>query len=300
MTEATQTHCGMFAIVGRPNVGKSTLLNHLVGQKLSITSRKPQTTRYNLLGVLTEGRHQLIFVDTPGIHKPPNKALNRVMNRSAISSFEGVNAVLWLLDKLQWTAEDELVLEHLEQISAPVILLVNKVDQLADQAVLLPHVEKISQRRELSAVFPLSALRGFNMAELKQWLLRHCPAGEHLFSEDQVTDRSLRFISAEIVREKLVRQLGDELPHETAVEIESWDESGRMVEIHALILVERAGQKRIVIGDGGDRIKQIGREARLDIERLLDQRVVLKLWVKVKRGWSDDDRALRSLGLGGL
>jgi len=300
MTDDTSTHCGMFAIVGRPNVGKSTLLNHLVGQKLSITSRKPQTTRYNLLGVLTEGAYQLVFVDTPGIHQPPNKALNRVMNRSALASFDGVDAVLWLIDRMHWTAEDDLVLEHLQRVSAPILLLVNKVDQLPDQSVLLPHVESISQRLSLAAVFPLSALRGFNMNELKQWLFTHCPTGAHLFAEDQVTDRSLRFIAAEIVREKLVRQLGDELPHETAVEIESWDESGRLVEIHALILVEREGQKRIVIGDGGERIKQIGREARLDIERLLDQRVVLKLWVKVKRGWSDDDRALRSLGLGGI
>ncbi len=288
--------CGYVAIVGRPNVGKSTLMNHLLGQKLSITSRKPQTTRHSLLGILTEGKHQVVFVDTPGIHKPVNKAINQYMNRTALASLKDVDMVLFLVDRTQWTEEDELVLQHLERVRCPIALVINKVDQMEDRGALLPHIEKLNQRREFAEVFPISALKALNLEAVRAWLFDSVPEGTHLFPEDQVTDRTLRFISAEIVREKLIRQLGEELPYAATVEIESWEQEDGLVRIHALILVERDGQKKIVIGAKGSRLKQIGIEARKDIERLVDSRVMLNLWVKVKAGWSDDERALRSLG----
>lgn len=298
-TEATgnePTYCGYVAIVGRPNVGKSTLMNHLMGQKLSITSRKPQTTRHSILGILTEGQHQIIFVDTPGIHDPGNRAINQFMNRSALSSLRDVDLVLFLVDRTHWTDEDELVLRHLEAVRCPVALVINKVDQLDDRGVLLPHIERLQPRRDFAEVFPVSALHEQNLGPVSAWLLAHMPAGTHLFPDDQITDRTMRFMAAEIIREKLMRQLGEELPYAATVEIESWEQDGSLVRIHALILVEREGQKRIVIGSGGSRLKQIGTDARKDIERLLDAKVMLNLWVKVKAGWSDDERALRSLG----
>ncbi|MCH8550488.1 MAG: GTPase Era [Natronospirillum sp.] len=291
-----QSHCGYVAIVGRPNVGKSTLMNHLLGQKLSITSRKPQTTRHSILGILTEGEYQIIFVDTPGIHDPGNRAMNQFMNRSALSSLRDVDLVLFLVDRTHWTEEDELVLRHLESVRCPVALVINKVDQLDDRGVLLPYIEKLQPRREFAEVFPISALHEQNLEPVRAWLLANMPAGTHLFPDDQITDRTMRFMTAEIIREKLMRQLGEELPYAATVEIESWEQDGGLTRIHALILVERDGQKRIVIGSGGSRLKQIGTDARKDIERLLDAKVMLNLWVKVKAGWSDDERALRSLG----
>ncbi|TGG91102.1 GTPase Era [Natronospirillum operosum] len=293
---AEEQKCGFVAIVGRPNVGKSTLMNHLLGQKLSITSRKPQTTRHSITGILSEGAHQVVFVDTPGIHKPVNKAINQYMNRSALSSLKDVDLVLFLVDRTHWTEEDELVLGHLQNARCPVGLVINKVDQVSDRAQLLPHIDTLNKRRDFAEVFPISALRGLNLEPIREWLFRSIPAGPHHFPDDQITDRTLRFLAAESIREKLMRQLGEELPYAATVEIESWEQDEGVVHIHALILVERDGQKRIVIGSGGSRLKQIGTEARKDLERLLDERVMLNLWVRVKAGWSDDDRALRSLG----
>ena len=297
----TDKRCGVIAIVGRPNVGKSTLLNHLLGQKLSITSRKPQTTRNQVLGVRTDGHLQFIFVDTPGLHLGQSKAINQAMNKAASSALNGVDLILFLCDRAKWTDEDEFVMSLIAQQSSPAALVVNKVDLIQGQSTLLPFIEGLSSRFEFDAVLPVSALRSRGLDELVKYLERHVPEGPHLFPEDQITDRSQRFLAAELVREKIIRQLGDELPYSAAVEIESFAEDGRgVLHIHALILVERDGQKKILIGESGDRLKSIGTSARKDMERAFDSKVMLKLWVKVKSGWSDDARALKTLGLDAL
>ncbi|MHA7817118.1 MAG: GTPase Era [Pseudohaliea sp.] len=294
MAEATRA--GYVALVGRPNTGKSTLLNYLVGQKLSITSRKPQTTRHQILGIRSESGWQAVYVDTPGMHKGSERAINRVMNRAARAVLGDVDVIVMVVDRTVWTDEDERVLEQVSDSGVPVILAVNKVDLLADKRVLLPHLEALSQRADFAAIVPLSALREVNLDELDAEVLKRLPEGDFFFPEDQVTDRTERFLAAEIVREKITRQLGDELPYATAVEIEEFAEDGAVLHISALILVERRGQKRIVIGEGGSRLRAIGTEARKDMERLFDQKVMLRLWVKVRAGWSDDERALKSLG----
>ncbi|WP_416140349.1 GTPase Era [Halomonas sp. HK25] len=294
----TQT-CGFVAIVGRPNVGKSTLMNRILGQKISITSRRPQTTRHQVRGIKTEGETQFIYVDTPGIHimaKDRNKAINRFMNQAATQALHDVDCVVFIIDRTRWSEEDQNVLARLEHVTAPVILAVNKVDRLQDKASLLPWLEEVGARREFAAIVPISAKHGTNVPELEAEVAKHLPESVHFFPEDQVTDKSQRFLAAELVREKVMRQLGDELPYQMTVEIEEFRDEGRVVHISALILVERQGQKKILIGENGERIKSIGREARLDMERALGAKVMLNLWVKVKRGWSDDERALKSLG----
>jgi len=288
--------CGYVAIVGRPNVGKSTLLNHILGQKISITSRKPQTTRHQVLGIKTEDAHQIIFVDTPGLHKEASKAINRYMNRAASSAIKDVDLVLFLVDRTAWTEEDQMVLEHIERSGLPTMLVVNKVDLLEDKAVLLPHLQQLAERGDFAAIVPLSALRQHNVEQLEQEILKYLPESDHFFPEDQITNRSQRFLAAEIVREKIMRQLGDELPYSMTVEIEEFGQEGDVLHISALIFVERKGQKKILIGEKGARLRSIGTEARTDMERLFDSKVMLRLWVKVKSGWSDDERALRSLG----
>lgn len=290
------SRCGYVAIVGRPNVGKSTLLNHVLQQKISITSRKPQTTRHNMLGIKTEGANQIIFVDTPGMHLNHSKAINRYMNRSANTAVKDVDAVIFVVDKLHWTEEDEMVVKRLENNASPVILAINKVDEIDDKEALLPHLQALTQRVNVAEVVPISALRGHNLDRLEEVVVSYLPEGQHFFPEDQITDRSSRFIAAEMVREKITRQLGDELPYQMNVEIEEFNYEGNCLHISALILVESKGQKKILIGDKGAKIKQIGQAARIDMENLFDSKVMLKLWVKVKSGWSDDERALRSLG----
>ncbi|CBV42903.1 GTPase Era [Halomonas elongata] len=294
----TQT-CGFVAIVGRPNVGKSTLMNHILGQKISITSRRPQTTRHQVMGIKTEGDAQFIYVDTPGIHlleKDRNKAINRFMNQAATQALRDVDCVIFIIDRTRWTAEDQVVLERLATVEAPVILAVNKVDRLNDKSTLLPWLDEVRGRREFAAIVPIAAKHGTNVAELEAEVAKYLPESVHYFPDDQVTDRSLRFLAAELVREKIMRQLGDELPYQMTVEIEEFREEGKVTHISALIMVERQGQKKILIGDRGERIKKIGRDARLELERIVGTKVMLNLWVKVKRGWSDDDRALKSLG----
>ena len=296
MGAESSRRCGYVAIVGRPNVGKSTLLNHLLGQKISITSRKPQTTRHQVLGIKTEGDDQIIFVDTPGLHSETPRAINRYMNRAASAALRDVDLVLFLVDRTAWTAEDEQVLEQVRRSGLPCALVVNKVDLLADKGELLPALESLSARGDFVEIVPLSALRNHNMDVLEKLILAHLPQAEHFFPEDQITDRSQRFLAAEIVREKIMRQLGDELPYAVTVEIEEFAQEDDVLHISALIMVERKGQKKILIGDKGSRLRSIGSEARRDMETLFDSRVMLKLWVKVKAGWSDDQRALRSLG----
>lgn len=296
MSEAI-SRCGYVAIVGRPNVGKSTLLNHILGQKLSITSRKPQTTRHQILGIHTEGDLQVIYVDTPGLHKDDKgKALNRFMNRTASEALRHVDLVIFIVDRTAWTDEDQIVLDKLEHVRCPVILAVNKVDQLKDKEALLPQLDLLAAKRHFDAIIPISAQKGHNVERLQREVEARMPEGMHMFPEDQITDRSSRFVAAELVREKLMRNLGDEVPYGTTVEIEEFKHDGRVLHISALILVERDGQKRIVIGDSGAVIKTIGRDARLDMEKMFDTKVMLNLWVKVKRGWSDNERALQSLG----
>jgi len=287
---------GYIAIVGRPNVGKSTLLNYLLGQKISITSRKPQTTRHQVLGIKTEGGNQLVYVDTPGLHKLEPRAINRLMNRAASSAIRDVDVVLFVVDRTAWTEEDEIVLEHVRRAGLPTVLVLNKVDLLDDKAVLLPQLQALADKGSFHAIVPVSALRQHNLEALEAEVLTLLPESPHFFPEEQLTDRSQRFLAAEIVREKIMRQLGDELPYATTVEIEEFAEEDGTLHIAALILVERRGQKRILIGEGGSRLRSIGSEARIDMERLFDSKVMLRLWVKVKSGWSDDERALRSLG----
>lgn len=292
MTQRT----GFVAIVGRPNVGKSTLLNRILGQKLSITSRKPQTTRHQILGIKTEGDVQVVYVDTPGIHKHQEKAINRYMNRAATTAVKDVDLILMMIDRTRWTDEDDMVLETIKQQRAPVVLVVNKVDFINDKETLLPYLQKLSERHAFDQIVPISAKTGHNIERLEQLIESYLPENPYFYPEDQITDRSSRFLAAELVREKIMRQLGEELPYAMTVEIEEFKHDGRMLEISALIMVERASQKRIVIGEGGSRLKQIGQDARKDMEILFDNKVMLNMWVKVKSNWSDDERALRSLG----
>ncbi len=294
---ATPEHFGMVAIMGRPNVGKSTLMNHLIGQKVSITSRKRQTTRHRILGILTEGAYQAVFIDTPGLSADEKKALPRMMNRTAERAASGVELVLFVVEAGVFGEEDELVAQKLEGVRAPVAVIINKIDRFRHKEELLPFLEQLSARLPQAELVPVSALKGQNLDDLKAMVLRHLPAGPHGFADSAITDRNLRFMAAEIIREKLMRQMGDELPYSAAVEIEAFEEKGALTRIFAKILVEREGQKKMVVGEGGRRIKLIGSEARADLERLLDGKVYLELFVKVKSGWSDDERALRSLGI---
>jgi GTP-binding protein Era len=292
----TEPRCGYVAIVGRPNVGKSTLLNHILGQKLCITSRKPQTTRHTLLGIKTEDDLQMIFVDTPGIHTNQERAINRVMNRSAASVISDVDVLIFVVDRFEWSEADEYVAKYLSNSKVPVIVAVNKVDMIDDKEALLPHLKFLETKVNAADFIPLSALKNTNLDQLQDKIRAYMPERMHVFPEDQITDRSERFLAAEIVREKIMRQLGAEVPYQVTVEIEEFRAEKKVTHISALILVERDGQKKIIIGTNGDRIKKIGEQARADIESLLDCKVMLRTWVKVRSGWSDDERALRSLG----
>lgn len=288
--------CGYVALAGRPNVGKSTLLNHLLRQKLSITSRKPQTTRHVLLGVDTEGDHQAIYVDTPGIHDHARREMNRQMVRAATAVLADVDLVLMVLDRDAWTSADELVLEHLRAHDVPCFAVINKVDLMPRKDALLPLIAELDGRGVFEEIFPVSALRGTGLDDLRRAVFARLPEQAHLFPPDQVTDSSERFLVSEIVREKLMRRLGEEVPHHLTVVIDAYDETPTLVDIAATVYVERAGQKRIVIGQGGEKIKQVGREAREDVERLLEKRVMLRLWVKVRPGWSQTAAGLRRVG----
>ncbi len=296
----TETHlvkrCGYVAIVGRPNVGKSTLLNYILGQKLSITSRKPQTTQHTLLGIKSVAATQTIYVDTPGIHGDAKKAINRHMNRNAKDALRDVDVVVFVTDRTEWQSDDEITALAVMHSKAPVIIVINKIDLLKDKSVLLPQLAMLQERMPNAEIVPLSAMHGDNLEKLESMINMKLPAGPFMFPDDQITNRSERFLVAEIVREKIVRQLGEEIPYAATIQIERFATEGKILHIDALILVERDGQKAIIIGKSGARLKRIGTEARLDIEGLLEQKVMLKLWVKVKSGWSDDERALKSLG----
>ncbi len=289
--------CGYVAIVGRPNVGKSTLLNRILGQKISITSRRPQTTRHRILGIKTTERYQAVYLDTPGLHLNARKAMNRYLNRAASEVLDDVDVAVFVVEGTRWTDEDEWVLKRLERAGVPVILAINKVDKV-DKEALLAHIAELAGRAEFKAVVPLSARKGENVEALEEEVEKLLPPNAPFYPEDQVTDRSMRFMAAELVREKLMRRLGQELPYALTVEVESFEEERGVVHIGAVIWVERAGQKAIVIGKGGENLKEVGRQARLDLEKMMERKVFLRLWVKVKEGWSADERALRSLGYG--
>lgn len=297
MSEQQAFRSGYVAIIGRPNVGKSTLINRILGLKLCITSRRPQTTRHRILGIKTTAASQLIYVDTPGIHSDGKRAMNRYMNRAAAASIEGVDVVVFVIEGTKWTDEDERVLNKLRQDSSrPVILAMNKIDKLEDKAILLPQVEKLADKFNFAAIVPLSARRGINIESLEESIYELMPEGELIFEEDQLTDRSSRFLAAEMVREKLFRHLGQELPYALTVDIEQFEDDDGMYRISAVIYVERSGQKSIVIGKKGELLKQVGKDAREDMEKLFGCKVFLQLWVKVREGWSDNERMLRNLG----
>ena len=295
---AVPTYAALVAIVGRPNVGKSTLLNKLVGQKVSITSKKPQTTRHRIVGIDTRDNYQTVYVDTPGLHSEEKRAINRLMNKAAASSILDVEFVLFVVEGTRWTDDDQMVLNRLIAAKKPVILVVNKVDLYRDKDTLLPHLQWLGSQLNFVDVVPLSAETGDNVEALRAVVHKHLPPCEFFFPDDYVTDRSMRFMAAEIVREKLMRFLGDELPYSVTVEIERFKWEEKHYHIAALVLVERDSQKRMVIGNKGERIKTIATEARLDMADMLQQPVFLQIWVKVKSGWADDERALRSLGYG--
>lgn len=294
MSEAFR--CGYVALVGRPNVGKSTLLNALLGQKISITSQRPQTTRHRILGINTLEHAQIVYVDTPGMHQSARKALNRAINRTAADTLHAVDVAAFIVEGKRWSDEDRWILDKLKDAGVPVVLVVNKVDLLDDKAELLPHIEMLSAQHPFVDIVPLSALRRDNLDRFEDCVIRHLPEQAAIYPDDQITDRSERFLAAERVREKLFRKLGQEVPYGLTVEIEQFKQEGNLRTIHALIWVERDSHKAIVIGKGGRVLKEVGSEARRELETLFDGKVHLELWVKVKEGWADDDRALRSLG----
>ena len=290
------TRCGYVAIIGRPNVGKSTLLNALMGQKISITSKKPQTTRHNLLGIKTDKDYQILFVDTPGIHQHEPRAINRYMNRTAKRALNDVDVVLFLVDRQKFNAEDEAVATLFQESRAAKILVINKVDLMDDRTKLLPQLQSLQARFPDVHLVPVSAENSDNLDELEKVIRSSLPESPFYYDEEQVTDRSERFMVAEIVREKLMRQLGEELPYSVTIQIVKFEVTPKAVFIDVTIYVEKEGQKRIIIGHSGEKLKRVGIDARADIEQLLDSKVMLNTWIKVKSGWSDDERAMKSLG----
>ncbi len=291
---------GHVAVIGRPNVGKSTLVNALVGVKISITSNRPQTTRHRLLGIATSEHGQLVLVDTPGIHREQGgrnaSAMHRWMNRAARGALEGVDAAVLVIQATRWEAEDDLALQALRDSGVPVVLAVNQVDRISDKGSLLPFLAQVSEGRDFAAVHPVSALKRTGLDALQRSLLALMPQQPALYAEDDITDKSQRFLAGELVREQLMRQLGAELPYATTVEIEQFVEDGALLRIGAVIWVERDGQKAIVIGKGGERLRAIGSKARVQMQALFDRKVFLETWVRVRQGWSNDEAALRTLG----
>jgi len=293
--KAAAFRCGTIAIVGRPNVGKSTLLNHLVGEKVSITSRKAQTTRHRITGILTNADTQYVFVDTPGFQTKNASVLNRLMNRSITQALQDVDAILVVIEAGRISREDRQVFALLPA-GRPVVLAVNKIDRLANKNLLLPVLAAAQAERAFSDIVPVSGKSGELTGELLQALRAHLPQQPAIFPAGEVTDRSERFLAAELVREKLFRQLGDELPYGASTAIEKFETEGKLRRIHVAIIVDKASHKAMVIGKGGEKLKLIGTEARRDMERLFGGKVFLQIWVKVKQGWADDERTLKNLG----
>ncbi len=296
MSDNQASRCGYVAIVGRPNVGKSTLLNRLLRQKLSITSRKPQTTRHHILGVDTRDQRQIIYVDTPGLQVNPDRTLNRYMNREVTSVVGDVDVILFVIEASHWNDKDENVLNHLADIKTPVILVLNKLDRLDEPGALLPLIETYQAQRDYQAIIPICARRGEGIEEIEEEVEALLPEGPFYFPEDQLTDRSERFLAAEMIREKLMRKLGDEVPYRLSVLIDDFKEKDGVLHVHSTIWVERAGQKNIVIGKKGSLLKAVGEEARRDMQQMFGKKIYLTTWVKVKEKWSENARALQQMG----
>ncbi|MHA7840606.1 MAG: GTPase Era [Gammaproteobacteria bacterium] len=292
----TIQYCGFVAIVGRPNVGKSTLLNHILGKKISITSRKPQTTRQRILGIKNTNNVQTIYVDTPGFHQHGGAPLNQFMNSQVNKTVGEVDIIVFVITAKGWTEADERLYTTIKDSHLPIFLVINKIDEVADKTRLLPHIEKLSQAVTVQEVIPLAALTGKNVPTLEACIARYLPKGVPLFPEEQMTDSSEPFLAAEIIREKITRALGEELPYITGVTIESFKKEKTIWHIHGVIFVERPGQKAIIIGKQGERLKRIGQQARLDMERLFGIKIFLQLWVKVRKGWTHDPYMLEQLG----
>lgn len=288
-------HTGFIAVVGRPNVGKSTLTNHLVGAKISITSRKAQTTRHRITGVFTDDTTQFIFVDTPGFQTKHKNALNRLMNRSVTQTLSDVDVIYFVIEAGRFGSSERTIVEILPE-GVPVILVINKIDQQKDKGVLLPFLEQVAKEYAFAEMVPVSAERGMGLRELLAATRKYLPEAAAVFDPEDITDRSERFLAAEIVREKLFRSLGEELPYGMAVEIEKFEQEGELRRIHAAIIVDKDAHKAMVIGKGGEKLKRISSDARKDMEQLFGGKVWLETWVKVKSGWADDERALKSLG----
>jgi len=288
---------GFAALVGRPNVGKSTLLNALVGQKLSIVTPRPQTTRHRIVGIAHLPQAQIAFVDTPGLHQHGSRALNRAMNRTAATSLNDADLVVLVVEAPKWTAEDDLALERVVKSGRPAIVAVNKVDQVRPRERLLPYIAELAKRHEFAAVVPVCALKSHNLEALKKTIAAHLPVAAAMYAEGELTDRSLEFRIAEMIREKLTLELNQEVPYGVAVEVERLAEEDGQLTVDAAIWVDREGQKPIVIGAGGERLKRVGRSARLALNGLLNRRLHLNLWVKIRENWADNARALKHLGL---
>jgi GTPase len=291
-----ETFCGFVAIIGRPNVGKSTLLNKIIEQKISITSHKPQTTRHKILGIKTTGNAQVVYVDTPGVHEAGKHALNRYMNKTALAAMREVDLIVFVIEAPNWTKEDQFVLEKLSKIKCPVLLAVNKVDMIKPKEALLPYIEALQKKLTFAAVVPISASKNININELEREINKLLPLGEFLYSTEQITDRDVKFLAAEIIREKITKLLAQELPYASTVVVDQFKEKGKILHISATIFVEREGQKLIVIGKNGEQLKTIGTYARQDMETLFKKKVFLQLWVKIKSEWSNDAKTLERMG----
>lgn len=291
-----KNRAGFVALVGRPNVGKSTLLNRLLGQKLAITSHKPQTTRHSILGISTLKEGQIVYIDTPGIHKRGDKAMNRYLNRTATSTLGGVDLVVFVVDAGCWTEEDSLVLERVRESRLPCLLVINKIDTIKPKERLLPLMAELRARTAIDDMIPLSAKSGDNCNALEQAIIQQLPEAENIYPEDQITDRPERFFAAELVREQITRRYHQELPYAVSVEIEEFDERPHILRISAVIWVERPNQKAILLGRGGEAIKKTATEARKELEKFFRKKVFLRLWIKVKASWSSDQASLAQLG----
>ena len=288
---------GVVAIAGRPNVGKSTLMNHLVGFKVSATANKPQTTRHNIRGILSENDCQIVFLDTPGIHRASKSLLNKTINLQAVAALEDVDAVIMLVEAERWVDEDSLVLERLQHLTCPIFLVANKVDRVKQKVDLLAWLQEVATKREFKAIFPLSATKAINTEALKNELIALMPEGKWSYAEDDVTDQSTRFICGELIREQLMTYLHQEIPYSTAVEVEKFEPRAEITEIHACIWVSRENQKGIIIGRKGETLKRIGSSARIALEAFLEQKVLLRLWVRVEENWENSPRHLQALGI---
>ena len=290
-----RTKSGYVSIVGKTNAGKSTLLNNFLGQKIAITSRKPQTTRHRFLGIKTINQSQIIFVDTPGFHTGQKRALNLHMNKIAINSMKGVDIVLYVLDGLKWNDEDQAKVESIPGDTIK-ILIINKIDKLNDKNILLPFIEELNRQNSFDSIVPISALKNLGVDDLLRLIEENLPEGEHLYPKNQITNISEKFLASEIIREKCINRIGDELPYRISVAIENFNELENITHINSVIYVEKESQKGMLIGQSGSMLKSIGTSSRKELENLLDTKVMLKTWVKVKKGWSDNEALLPSLG----